>query len=599
MIKTDFIKLYEELNSLNEEVLKESSTDFSKIPTEDLLTKCIIDGEPWPINSKDHSKDGVVPFYTALNQVVNIIKNMDSKNKAEFTLDWVAVGSVKDLTDDNNSSLTRNWEYDIAVEMADRDLNRVIQQVGSDETELSSLQKLPILLNSNIIMCCRPSSTLEEAKEDAKEEGMGNIVVYLGGVGKLKPYYSDIQQAFKQIKKAYEGSFLSKVTAKLFKREELEVEELNSLNEAVSPEAQAFYKSLNNKYKNLVDTESFIKAFKKDIPDAIWNKLFDDAMKLKNRGTYGIIKTEPLPAEVTVALKKYWVYQFTSGITYFETTTMIAKEEAERKKREDERQAKMKADQEKAKRVIDLIDKQALDKLTQLVKELNPDKMDKINNGPIVHTRTDGIAINGSAVCVSFYTINLWMDTNATEQELVDEFNEDVLAKIQELEEIKAEKLAKQNRQEKYKNAKWYSEEFEKWASANSKGIFLFQLSEDEGVQRFTKLSWDLIERCHFTDDVELIAVITSYSPEKRNPNSATENGYYYEYYSVNSKANPADLEDEGILLDPSKFVDDSSWGRKTYKEISSATAERDPYHYFISGMDKWFEYESVSYSSD
>ena len=130
-------------------------------------------------------------------------------------------------------------------------------------------------------------------------------------------------------------------------------------------------------------------------------------MKLKNRGTYGIIKTEPLPAEVTVALKKYWVYQFTSGITYFETTTMIAKEEAERKKREDERQAKMKADQEKAKRVIDLIDKQALDKLTQLVKELNPDKMDKINNGPIVHTRTDGIAINGSAVCVSFYTINL------------------------------------------------------------------------------------------------------------------------------------------------------------------------------------------------
>jgi hypothetical protein len=46
-------------------------------------------------------------------------------------------------------------------------------------------------------------------------------------------------------------------------------EELNALNEAVSPEAQAFYKSINNKYKNLVDTESFIKAFKKDIPDDI------------------------------------------------------------------------------------------------------------------------------------------------------------------------------------------------------------------------------------------------------------------------------------------------------------------------------------------
>lgn len=230
MIKTEFIKLYEELNSLNEEVLKEnSSTDFSKIPTEDLLTKCIIDGEPWPINSEDHSKDGVVPFYTALNHIVNIIKNMDKKNKAEFTLDWIAIGSVKDLTN-NNHSFTGSLNYDIAVERADNELNRVIQQVGSDKTELSSLQKLPILLESNIIMCCRPSSTLEGAKEDAKEEWMGNIVVYLGGVRKLKPYYNDIQQAFKQIKKAYEGSFLSKVTAKLFKREELEVEELNSLN---------------------------------------------------------------------------------------------------------------------------------------------------------------------------------------------------------------------------------------------------------------------------------------------------------------------------------------------------------------------------------
>ena len=46
-------------------------------------------------------------------------------------------------------------------------------------------------------------------------------------------------------------------------------EELNSLNEAASPEAQDFYKSINNKYKNVVDTESFIKAFKKDIPDNI------------------------------------------------------------------------------------------------------------------------------------------------------------------------------------------------------------------------------------------------------------------------------------------------------------------------------------------
>jgi hypothetical protein len=70
-------------------------------------------------------------------------------------------------------------------------------------------------------MCCRPSAASEETKEEPKTETqeMGNIVVYLGGAGKkLKPYYNDIQAAFKQIKKAYEGGFLSKVAAKLFKR---------------------------------------------------------------------------------------------------------------------------------------------------------------------------------------------------------------------------------------------------------------------------------------------------------------------------------------------------------------------------------------------
>jgi hypothetical protein len=47
MIKTDFMSLYEELNDLNEEVLEEGfTTDFSKIPTENLLTKCIINGTP-------------------------------------------------------------------------------------------------------------------------------------------------------------------------------------------------------------------------------------------------------------------------------------------------------------------------------------------------------------------------------------------------------------------------------------------------------------------------------------------------------------------------------------------------------------------------
>ena len=127
-------------------------------------------------------------------------------------------------------------------------------------------------------------------------------------------------------------------------------------------------------------------------------------MKLKNRGTYGIIKNEPLPAEAAAALKKYWAYQFASNIGFFKTTTMLAKEEAERKHKEDEKHAKVKADQEKAERVINLIDKQALDKLAQFVKEFDPDKLD---NGPVIHTRTDGVTLNGSAVYVSFYTIKV------------------------------------------------------------------------------------------------------------------------------------------------------------------------------------------------
>jgi hypothetical protein len=38
-------------------------------------------------------------------------------------------------------------------------------------------------------------------------------------------------------------------------------------------------------------------------------------MRLKNKGTYGIIKNGNLPAEVTTALKKYWAFQFASSVT--------------------------------------------------------------------------------------------------------------------------------------------------------------------------------------------------------------------------------------------------------------------------------------------
>ena len=395
-------------------------------------------------------------------------------------------------------------------------------------------------------------------------------------------------------------------------------EELNTLNEAVSPEVQAFYNSLKLTNKNPVDTESFIKAFKKDIPDNIWDQLFDANMKLKHRGTYGIIKTGNLPADVTAALKKYWAFQFASNVTWFETTTMLAKQEEAKRKEEEEKKAQeeklvseVKEYIDRANHVLTLVDKTAMQKLLQLSKEFEPEVANRISETPKVSAnhytnQKNRLGEPYSTVRIRFY--DFWVEVYEgyygdkssipTEQEVVDNFNKSVLQAIERLEKIKAEKLAKQNRQEKYKNAKWYSKEFEEWASANKKGVFLFQLPEDEGIQRLTKLSWDIIERCHFTEDVELIAVITDYDPPMRNSYSATESSYYYRYYSVNSKANPADLEEEGILLDPSKFVDDSSWGEKHYIEVPRQKVENDN-DYFKTGMDKWFYYSSESYGTD
>lgn len=389
-------------------------------------------------------------------------------------------------------------------------------------------------------------------------------------------------------------------------------EELTSLNEAVSPEAQAFYKSLNVRTKDPVDTESFIKAFKKDIPDNIWDQLFTVDMRLKNRGTYGVIKNGNLPAEVTTALKKYWAFQFASNVTWFETTTMIAKQEEAKRKEEEEKKAqeeKLLSDAkeyiDRANHVLTLVDKTAMQRVLDLAKELEPNSFNKLQQTPKVKIGYYNNSRREKYINIDIYFYDLLIKVYdsgnkhiPTEQEIVDDFNSSVLNEIRRWEAIKAERLAKQNRQEKYKNAKWYSVEFEKWASANKEGIFLFQLPDDEGIQRLTKLSWDIVERCRFTDDVELIAVITDYDQPMRNPNSATENSYYYRYYSVNSKADPADLEDEGILLDPSKFVDKSTWGEQTYKEISKDSINNHS-DYFITGMDRWFKYTSETYGTE
>jgi hypothetical protein len=71
-----------------------------------------------------------------------------------------------------------------------------------------------------------------------------------------------------------------------------------------------------------------------------------------------------------------------------------------------------------------------------------------------------------------------------------------------------------------------------------------------------------------------------------RNRYSATESSYSYTYYSVSNDADEMTIDELGVLLDPSKFVDDSSWGEKHYKELSKQEVENSD-SYFKSGMDR------------
>lgn len=57
-------------------------------------------------------------------------------------------------------------------------------------------------------------------------------------------------------------------------------------------------------------------------------------------------------------------------------------------------------------------------------------------------------------------------------------------------------------------------------------------------------------------------------------------------------------IDELGVLLDPNKFVDDSSWGEKHYKELSKQEVENSD-SYFKSGMDRWFHLSSESYGSE
>lgn len=134
---------------------------------------------------------------------------------------------------------------------------------------------------------------------------------------------------------------------------------------------------------------------------------------------------------------------------------MIAKQEEAKKKQEEEKLAKVKIYTEKAERVLSLIDKKAAQKLLQLSKEVEPEKAKNI-------TETPEIYVNPPVVGIEFYKFFIYVyngtygrsETEPTEQELVDKFNSNVSDYIATLEAAKSLKLAKQNRQEKYKNAK-------------------------------------------------------------------------------------------------------------------------------------------------
>lgn len=403
------------------------------------------------------------------------------------------------------------------------------------------------------------------------------------------------------------------------------------INEAVDQAAlKAFTDSLKHyTYTNdVVDTESLIKAIKSEIPNNIWNDLFNEYIQLKAKRSYGIIKENITDPVIKKALNAYWVFQFKDnrinmylGSRYtqyvddngnpsskyfdFHTSTgdklnaekvakqkaeAEAKKEAEIKAWEESEMPKLKAIAEKA---ISLVDKKAYDEVVTIWVDEFPEKKNTSLDLTVKVLRDKKevqVVFLGNQVIRVSATTDAAQLANSITQKMTDIKS----ATLNHKEEREAVAYVKTN----YTKAKWWSPELEAWITAGRRGLFVFQWPDDEGIQVINQLDWKTIKRCGFSNEVILAGVVTSYSPAMRNSYSTTESSYSYTYYSVSNEADEMAIDELEVLLDPSKFVDDSSWGEKHYKELSRQEVENNS-SYFKSGMDRWFYLSSESYGSD
>ena len=394
------------------------------------------------------------------------------------------------------------------------------------------------------------------------------------------------------------------------------------LNESVDQNAlKAFLNSLKSyRYTNdIIDTESLITAIKSEVPGNIWNDLFNDYVQLKHRGTYGTIKNSSLVPEIKKALVEYWLFQFktysfskstmytkylTAGYYDFRTSTgdklnaeLVAKREAEQKAKEEAEQKAWEATtsplKEIAEKTISSINKQLYDETVLVWNEEFPEEKSTLTT-PVVDVNKKYKVVQ----ILYFRDYGITVDKSDDPIKLAARIDSYMESRKKKALEHKEEREAKEHSQNKHSNAKWWSPELEQWINEKREGRFVFQWPDDEGVQVIKKLDWLTIKRCGFSDDVILAGVVTSYSPEMRNRYSATESSYHYIYYSVSNSADEMAIDELGVLLDPSKFVDTSSWGEEHYRELSKADVDRSK-DYFKSGMDRWFYYSSESYGSD
>jgi hypothetical protein len=363
-------------------------------------------------------------------------------------------------------------------------------------------------------------------------------------------------------------------------------EELNTLNEAVnSPEEKAFYDALK---KNLLDTENFKKAFKSELTDEEWNKLFDpETGKLRNRGTYGVMKDMDPTLPVTKALKKFWAAQYTTRLApktikeWEVEKEQIRRDAEEADRRSKEAQAAHDLALQMAEEIIKGIDYTLYKKVIEEWKVQGENHDWSNSSWDKVELKIDD---RRSSVYIRFGAHNYQpVDTKKSVEENINDFNS-------RLQEIYAELTVDMSIRE----ANWYSAELQKVIKSGYRTFdrLVFQYS-DGTTKAFNRLS--LEDAKNIPLDAELVGTRCT---EKNGGGYTFSNSYYDEYYSVSASINEEAAKELGVDLHPENFEADDSWGETEYYEVPAAMATKDS-KYFKTGMNRWFHYSHTSYGTD